>query len=152
MVWRTTRPFFGTQKDQPRPSATGNDLRIPIPIQVDHHPSDSTVGRHVQPVGGTQRIAVDVGRCALAVVVVVAKDQVEVPVLVKVVLVYPLQYTSTGDVQVLPRVPKRALAMVVYPLLWLDNNCPISPTGQAAPGSNRFDSCRNVPRGLSTNT
>ena len=71
------------------------------------------LARQLDSAGFAKGICEDVGRWALPVALAVAEDESEVAVAVEVVLVDALQYAAEGNVQVLSRIAKMALAKIV---------------------------------------
>ena len=83
---------------------------IAVAVEVSDRSRPRALRRQLRAAGVAQGVIVDVGRRALAMILAVAEEQVQVAVAVEVVLMDALKHARAGYVQVLSCIAEQALA------------------------------------------
>ena len=87
-----------------------NQVVIAVAVEVSDRSRPRALRRQLRAAGMAQRVIIHVGRRALAMILAVAEEQVQVAVAVEVVLVDALQHPGARYIQVLPCVAAQTLS------------------------------------------
>ena len=87
-----------------------NQVVIAVAVEVSDRSRPRALRRQLREAGVAQGVIVHVGRRALAMILAIAEEQVQVAVAVEIVLVDALQHARAGYVQVLPCVTANTLS------------------------------------------